>query len=81
MLDTFLIALQQPPLHVTLSALAYDTKIPESILLRLVALQHNPDDAAHIHAADFHTVFANTLFRYPTVKLWQLADGSVYVEM
>ena len=81
MLDTYLKALQASPLHVQLSALAYDARIPASVLQRLVDLQRNPDDAAHIRASDFHTVFANTLFRYPTVKLWQLSDGSIFVEI
>ena len=77
----YVTALQESPLQVPLSALAYETRIPEAVFQRLLDLRLNPDDAPYINAEDFHILFSNVLFRYPTVKIWALADGEIYVEM
>ncbi len=81
LLEQYLAALEQSPMQVRLKALAYDSQIPESVFQRLVLLHRNPEDALNINAEDFHILFSNILFRYPTVKMWLLDDGSVFIEM
>lgn len=81
LLDQLLRQLESSPLQVTLKALSYDTQIPESIFRRLADLHRNPDDAPNITAEDFHIIFANTLFRYPTIRLYRQRDGSIFFEM
>lgn len=81
LLEQYLTALETSPMQVRLSDIAYDSRIAESIFRRLVALQRNPDDALHIQAEDFHIVFSNILFRYPTVKIWQRPNGEVFIEL
>jgi hypothetical protein len=44
-------------------------------------LHLNPEDAPNIHPEDYHILFANILFRYPTVRLYELPDGSVFFKM
>jgi hypothetical protein len=80
-LERYLSALQTSALQVSLAVLAYDAHIPASIFLRLVRLQHNPEDAPYIEAEDFHILFSNILFRYPTVKIWLQNDGEVFIEL
>lgn len=81
LLEQYLAALEQSPMQVRLKALAYDSQIPESVFQRLVLLHRNPEDALNINAEDFHILFSNILFRYPTVRMWLLDDGSVFIEM
>lgn len=81
LLEQYLAALEQSPMQVRLKALAYDSQIPESVFQRLVLLHRNPEDVLNINAEDFHILFSNILFRYPTVKMWLLDDGSVFIEM
>ena len=79
LLDRYLQAIQEPPLQVPLRTLSYDTGIPETVFRRLAELHFHPEDAENITANDFHILFANILFRFPTVKLFQLASGNVLV--
>ena len=81
LLERFLLTLQHSPLEVRLRALSYDSGIPENILLRLQNLHRNPEDAVNIQATDYHIVFANLLFRYPTIRLWLQRNGDVFIEM
>jgi hypothetical protein len=81
LLERFLATLQHSALEVKMKALSYDSNIPEDILLRLQNLHRNPDDAVNIRAEDYHVVFSNLLFRYPTVRLWRQANGDVYIEL
>ncbi len=81
LLDQYLHALTESPLQVTLRALSYDAQIPESVFRRLADLHRNTPDAVNINASDFHILFSNILFRYPTVKMWLQDDGNVYIEM
>ncbi len=78
LLEQLLITLETCPLQVQLRALSYDSHIPEAIFIRLAHLHQYPEDAANIHAQDFHIVFSNILFRYPTVKIFEQADGSLF---
>lgn len=81
LLDQLLCQLEECPLQVRLKALSYDAQIPEQIFLRLQNLHRNPEDAPNITAADYHIIFANILFRYPTVRLYRLANGRIFFEM
>lgn len=81
LLDLLLHTLAESPLQVRLKALSYDTQIPESIFLRLKDLHRQPEDAPNITAQDYHILFANILFRYPTVRLYEEPDGNIFFEM
>jgi hypothetical protein len=81
LLELYLQTLINSPLEVRLKALAFDTRIPESVFHRLMNLHRNPEDAPNIEAKDFHVLFANIQFRFPTVKLWLDATGGVFIEM
>lgn len=81
LLEQYLAVLAESPLEVKLKALAYDTRIPESIFRRLMDLHRTPSDAVNINANDFHILFSNIMFRYPTVKMWLQDDGEVFFEM
>ncbi len=81
LLELYITTLQESPLELRLKGLAYDTYIQESIFHRLMNLYRNPEDAPNINAEDFHILFANIMFRFPTVKLWLMDDGGVVFEM
>lgn len=81
LLDLLLNTLQSSPLQVELKALSYDSQIPEAIFYRLQDLHRQPEDGPNITAADFHILFANILFRYPTVRIYEQKDGSIFFEM
>jgi len=81
LLELYITTLQESPLELRLKALAYDTYIQESIFRRLMGLYRNPEDASNINAEDFHILFANIMFRFPTVKMWLMDDGEVVFEM
>lgn len=81
LLDQLLSALEESPLQVHLKALSYDAQIPEPIFHRLKNLHGQPDDAPNITAEDFHILFSNILFRYPTVRMYQLPGQYVFIKM
>jgi hypothetical protein len=81
LLERYLAMLESSPMHVTLRALAYNSQIPESIFRRMMSLHHNPEDEPNIHAEDYHILFSNIMFRYPTVKMWLQDDGDVFFEI
>lgn len=81
LLELYITTLQESPLELRLKALAYDSGIQESIFQRLMGLYRNPEDAPNIQAEDFHIVFRNILFRFPTVKMWLADSGEVIFEM
>ncbi len=80
-LGAYLDVLRESPLQVRLSGLAYETRIPEQVFHRLLSLRANPSDAANIQAEDFHILFSNLQFRYPTLKIWELENGEVFIEI
>ncbi len=80
-LEQYLAALGESPLQVGLTALAYDTRIPMPVFQRLLNLQLEPADAPNIQVEDFHILFSNLMFRYPTVKIWEQVDGKIFIEM
>jgi len=81
LLEQYLSALADSPMQVQVKTLAYDSQIPESVFQRLRLLHRQPEDAPNINAEDFHILFSNILFRYPTVKMWLQDDGTVFIEM
>ena len=81
LLELYLTTLRESPLQVQLKALSWDSQIPEDIFHRLMALHRNPLDAPNINAEDFHILFSNIMFRFPTVRLWLQDDGEVFIEM
>ena len=81
LLGQYLTTLEESPMQVRLRALAYNSQIPESIFRRLMNLHNNPEDAPNINAEDYHILFSNIMFRYPTVKMWLQDDGEVFFEM
>lgn len=81
LLERYILALQDSPLELRLKALAYDLRIPEAIIQRLMKLHRDPDDAPNIRAEDFHILFSNIMFRYPTVKIWIDDIGEVFFEL
>ncbi|MDX1909991.1 MAG: hypothetical protein SFV22_00830 [Saprospiraceae bacterium] len=81
LLELYITTLQESPLELRLKGLAYDTQIPEAIFQRLMHLYRNPDDAPNIRAEDFYVVFANIMYRFPTVKMWLADDGEIVFEM
>ncbi|MBK6932144.1 MAG: hypothetical protein IPH12_15260 [Saprospirales bacterium] len=81
LLDQLLHTLEACPLQVPLKALSYDAQIPEQIFIRLQVLHQHPEDAPNITAEDFHILFANILFRYPTIRLYELPDGRIFFKM
>lgn len=81
LLEKYLKALEESPMQVRIKGLAYNSKIPESIFFRLMNLHNNPKDASNIHVEDYHILFSNIMFRYPTVKIWLQDDGEVFFEM
>lgn len=81
LLELYLKALADSPLHVETKALSFDSGIPENIIHRLERLHYEPADAPNIEPRDYHILFANLLFRYPTVKFWDAGNGNIYIEM
>lgn len=81
LLDELMQTLETCPLQVSLKALSYDTQIPESIFQRMRMLHLQPADAPNINAQDYHILFSNILFRYPTVQIFIQQDGSVFFKM
>jgi len=80
-LEQYLGALHDSPMHVPLSSLAFETRIAEHVFQRLLNLRLDPKDAQNIQAEDFHIMFSNLQFRYPTLKIWELEGGEVFIEM
>ncbi len=81
LLELYLHRLAESDLQVTLKMLAYNSDIPESIFIRMVQLHKNRADAPNIRAEDYHIVFSNIMFHYPTIKIWWQEDGSIFFEM
>lgn len=81
LLDRYLTVLQTSPLQVKIRALSWDAQIPENIFYRLMRLHQDRGDGVHINVEDFHILFSNIMFRFPTVKIWRQDDGEVFFEM
>lgn len=81
LLELYLQHLAVCALQVDLKQLSYDTRIPEAVFQRLCALYRHPEDAPNILVTDFHIVFANVMFRYPTIKIWRDAADNIFFEI
>jgi hypothetical protein len=81
LLELYITTLQESPLELRLKGLAYDTRIPESVFQRLMGLYRNPADASNIRPEDYYIVFANIMYRFPTVKMWLTDEDEVVFEM
>lgn len=77
LLDEYLNMLENSPMHVHIKSLAWELQLPETLLTRL----RNPNDTPEITAEDYHILFSNIMFRFPTVKMWQAANGEIFFEM
>lgn len=77
LLNDYLVALENSPMRVHQQSLAWELQLPETVLTRL----RNPDDTPEITAEDYHILFSNIMFRFPTVKMWQAANGEIFFEM
>ncbi len=78
--DALLQALEEGPMQLQMRTLSYNTQVPEQVLTRLRQWHQHPDDA-DVRAADFHLLFSHILIRYPTIKMFELPDGSFFFEM
>jgi hypothetical protein len=76
-LEHCLLTLENAPMKATLRTLSYDTGIPAPIILRLAQLHQHPDDLPNIQPEDYHFLFANLQFRFPTLCLYETDDGGV----
>jgi hypothetical protein len=81
LLEFYINGLEAAALVQSRRALSFDSRIPESVLLRLMQLYQAPEDAALIDAHDYHIVFANLMFRYPTVRIWESKHGEWWLEL
>lgn len=81
LLGAYLHALESSPIQVYTKALSYDTRIPEHILKLLTELHFRPEQWPEVRPEDFHIVFSNIMFRYPTVKIWETESGELFFEM
>jgi len=80
LLSQYLEALKVSPMQIKLKDLSVDTMIPESVFLRLSnSATGTVDD--EVTPTDYHILFANLLFRYPTVKIWEQENHQWYFEM
>ena len=80
LLQQYLDALFNAPLETNMRSLCHDTRIPESVIKRLLELKNYPEDSNNILAEDYHVVFSNIMFRYPTLKIWQTKTGELFFE-
>ena len=81
LLEQYLRHLAESELQVSLKALAYNSAIAESVFIRMAQLHKNPADMPHISAEDYHILFSNIMFHYPTIKIWRQEDGGIFFEM
>jgi hypothetical protein len=79
--DRYLELLMTSDYQMQLSALAYEVRIEESILRRLMNYHRTPADQGLIMAQDFHIAFRNIMVQYPTVRFWRELDGSYFIEI
>lgn len=81
LLEMYVRQLSSSNLHISLQVLAHNSNIPQTVFTRMIYLNDNPADAAQIRTGDYHIVFSNIMFHYPTIKIWMQDDGSVFFEM
>lgn len=80
LLNRYLEALETSPLGVRLHTLSHDTQIPEAVFQRLLAANAQADNDEEITTADYHILFSNLMFRFPTVRIWEDRAGEWFFE-
>lgn len=80
MLRGYLVLLEQSPLRVDIQAVAWESRIPEAALNWLAAYHLRNEEGHPALYKEFRIVFANLLFRYPTIKIWE-HRGEVFFEI
>ena len=81
LLEAYLAHLEASELQVSLHMLAYNSNIPAAVFERMRQLHKTPDDATGIRTSDYHILFSNIMFHYPTIRIWMQKDGTVFFEM
>ena len=81
LLEYYLSTLEHSALGLTLTNISWDTRIPETVLRRLMAYYRTPADSGIITAEDFHIVFRNIMVHYPTVRLWREKNGETFISV
>ena len=81
LLEYYLVFLQESPLELRLKGLAYDTGIPIGVFERLMDVYKNPGSDVEVTIEDFHIIFRNIMFRYPSVRLWISGESEVFIEI
>lgn len=81
LLDTVLSALEKSPLHVNTHHLGAELHLQTEIIDLLRIYHQRPGSYPQIKANDFRILFANILFRFPTVKIWKDPKGRVFLEI
>jgi len=81
LLGLYLTILQQAPIQASLRVISHDARIPEHILELLAQAHLRAEQLKDIAPEDFHIVFSNIMFRYPTVKIWETKGGEVFFEL
>lgn len=64
-----------PAYGLDMRTLCYNARIPIHVLERLTLGSDDAGEADCISPEDYHTVFAHIMFRYPTLKIWDLGSG------
>ena len=81
LLKHLLVYLEESPMQVSLPTISYHLQIPVAIFRRMANLHQQTEDAPNIQPEDFHTVFSLLLLQYPTLRIWEQEDKSVFIEM
>lgn len=80
LLNELLSAIAASPMNIHISRIAFEIKIPARVLKTLSSLHLEPENTGDICAGDLKTLIANILCRYPTIQIWQLNDGTWFIE-
>lgn len=81
LLNELLSVMAASPMNIHISRIAFEIKIPARVLKSLASLHLEPENAGDIYAGDFHTLMTNILCRYPTIQIWQMNDGTWFIEL
>lgn len=79
-MNEYLLVLANSPLQISLKTIAKESRIPDAVLQRLAEWHIHGDRDTDVVYSDFHIVFANLLFRYPTVRIWETGE-EVFFEL
>lgn len=80
LLNEILSTMAASPMNIHISRIAFEIKMPAPVLKTLSSLHLEPGSTGDICAGDFYTSIANILCRYPTIRIWQMNDGTWFIE-